>query len=300
VAYFSEGARLPRWQSDEEPTEGSSRAPLKMKGGEQTGNFYYGARYYDPKISVWLSVDPWRNKYPYITPYNFVENNPLILVDPDGNGLGKAIVIGFVDAKAPIGKNDRYFGWLRRIGLNAEFPVNHAGIIIIDDETGSAKYYDFGRFGTPKGKGRVRQSNGPKSSGLYIADAELSEDGELLNLDEIMESILVSSTENGLSYFDENDYEEVQAGLVEDLDYEAMRDSIEEGSEDDGFNGEKGMSPFGLGSDQTVCATFVERVVQAGGYNLKGLTGGGLARSAGRSSGILFIGCTGIDGMDCQ
>ncbi|MCR9155459.1 MAG: hypothetical protein NXI09_15250 [Bacteroidetes bacterium] len=25
--------------------------------GVDTGLFYYGARYYDPKISVWLSVD---------------------------------------------------------------------------------------------------------------------------------------------------------------------------------------------------------------------------------------------------
>jgi RHS repeat-associated protein len=25
---------------------------------EETGNYYYGARYYDPKVSVWLSVDP--------------------------------------------------------------------------------------------------------------------------------------------------------------------------------------------------------------------------------------------------
>jgi RHS repeat-associated protein len=84
VAYFSEGARLPRWQWDEEPTLGSSRAPLKEEWGEQTGNFYYGARYYDPKISVWLSVDPLADEFQGWSPYNFTMNNPLNLVDPDG------------------------------------------------------------------------------------------------------------------------------------------------------------------------------------------------------------------------
>lgn len=54
---------------------------------EYTGNFYYGARYYDPKISVWLSVDPLASKYPHVTPYNFVENNPIMLVDPTGEVL---------------------------------------------------------------------------------------------------------------------------------------------------------------------------------------------------------------------
>jgi len=53
---------------------------------EETGNFYYGARYYDPKLSIWLSVDPWASKYPHVTPYNFVENNPIMLWDPTGLG----------------------------------------------------------------------------------------------------------------------------------------------------------------------------------------------------------------------
>lgn len=52
----------------------------------ETGNYYYGARYYDPRVSVWLSVDPLAHKYPSQTPYNFVFNNPLILTDPDGRG----------------------------------------------------------------------------------------------------------------------------------------------------------------------------------------------------------------------
>ena len=54
--------------------------------GVNKGLYYYGARYNDPRVSVWLSVDPLASKYPYITPYNFVENNPVNLIDPTGLG----------------------------------------------------------------------------------------------------------------------------------------------------------------------------------------------------------------------
>jgi RHS repeat-associated protein len=87
VAYFSEGASLPRWQWDKEPTLWSSRAPLKDEWGEQTGNYCYGARYYDPKISVWLSVDPLAHKYPSLSPYVYVANNPINAIDPDGRRI---------------------------------------------------------------------------------------------------------------------------------------------------------------------------------------------------------------------
>ncbi len=51
---------------------------------EETGNYYYGARYYDPKVSVWLSVDPKAHWYLGHSPYNFSLNNPINLVDPNG------------------------------------------------------------------------------------------------------------------------------------------------------------------------------------------------------------------------
>jgi RHS repeat-associated protein len=57
--------------------------PMATTGGNK-GNFYYGARYYDPKISVWLSVDPMSSERPSLTPYNFVSNNPVMRVDPTG------------------------------------------------------------------------------------------------------------------------------------------------------------------------------------------------------------------------
>jgi len=51
------------------------------------GNVYYGARYYDPKISVWLSVDRYASKYPSLTPYSFSGNNPLMVIDINGDYL---------------------------------------------------------------------------------------------------------------------------------------------------------------------------------------------------------------------
>jgi RHS repeat-associated protein len=51
---------------------------------QETGNYYYGARYYKPKTSLWLSVDPLAEKFPGWSPYNFVMNNPINFIDPDG------------------------------------------------------------------------------------------------------------------------------------------------------------------------------------------------------------------------
>ena len=62
-------------------------SPYKFNGkelDEETGFYYYGARYYDPKISIWMSVDPLAEKYPGISPYAYCLNNPINLVDPDG------------------------------------------------------------------------------------------------------------------------------------------------------------------------------------------------------------------------
>lgn|GEM_PF-3477324 len=56
---------------------------------EETGNFYYGARYYDPKISVWLSVDPLAHEYPSLNSFTFVANNPINLFDPNGMWIAK-------------------------------------------------------------------------------------------------------------------------------------------------------------------------------------------------------------------
>ncbi len=50
----------------------------------ETGLYYAGARYYDPKISIWLSVDPLAEEFPNFNPYNYVMQNPINLIDPTG------------------------------------------------------------------------------------------------------------------------------------------------------------------------------------------------------------------------
>jgi RHS repeat-associated protein len=62
----------------------------KFSGKEldtETGYSYFGARYLDSDLSIWLSVDPMADKYPGLSPYNYCANNPLIFRDPDGNRI---------------------------------------------------------------------------------------------------------------------------------------------------------------------------------------------------------------------
>lgn len=53
----------------------------------ETGLYYYGARYLDPTGAMWLSVDPMWEKYAGMSPYNYCMGNPVKLVDPDGREL---------------------------------------------------------------------------------------------------------------------------------------------------------------------------------------------------------------------
>ncbi len=60
---------------------------FKFNGKEQdpeTGMYYYGARYYDPKMSLFISVDPLAEQFVGWSPYHYVHQNPINLIDPTG------------------------------------------------------------------------------------------------------------------------------------------------------------------------------------------------------------------------
>ena len=78
---------LPFGETLVEEHQNSYNTPYKFNGkamDDETGYYYYGARYYNPKLSVWLSVDPKAHLRSWVSPYNFAQNNPLNRIDPDG------------------------------------------------------------------------------------------------------------------------------------------------------------------------------------------------------------------------
>ena len=84
VEYFAFGETFVEEHSNTE------RTPYLFNGkelDEETGLYYYGARYYDGRTSVWQSVDALADKYPSLSPFAYVANNPIIYIDPDGKRI---------------------------------------------------------------------------------------------------------------------------------------------------------------------------------------------------------------------
>ncbi len=48
---------------------------------EETGLYYYGARYYAAWLCRFVNVDPLQHKFDWVTPYNYAENRPISGID---------------------------------------------------------------------------------------------------------------------------------------------------------------------------------------------------------------------------
>ena len=87
------GAGLPSgiegYRSDAaRPTANSSFTFSAKERDPETGLSYFGSRYYSSDQSIWLSVDPMSDKYASLSPYTYCADNPVKLVDPNGEEIG--------------------------------------------------------------------------------------------------------------------------------------------------------------------------------------------------------------------
>ena len=65
----------------------SEDMPYKFNGkelDEETGLYYYGARYMQPIASIWYGIDPLTEKYPDVSAYVYCMGNPVKYIDLDG------------------------------------------------------------------------------------------------------------------------------------------------------------------------------------------------------------------------
>ena len=114
----------------------SEDLPYKFNGkqfDEETGLYYYGARYLNPMASIWYGVDPLAEKYPNVNGYCYTMDNPIKYLDPNGKQSENSIVL----ARNPLG--GYYFTPAAAHLLHLVSGVNEQQILyanVIFEETG--------------------------------------------------------------------------------------------------------------------------------------------------------------------
>ncbi|MCB0660921.1 MAG: RHS repeat-associated core domain-containing protein [Saprospiraceae bacterium] len=143
---------------------------------DNTGLYYYGARYYDPVVSSWLSVDPLAEKYPGHSPFKYVVNNPIRLIDPTGMGAEDIIVGGVTWTPGATGEGEYDFVQQTFAAHNQLVSDPSAGVVSTPKRTGHV-ILDF------VGEDAIGDVKIEKGS-LYGFPHITSEDGTQINFSE--------------------------------------------------------------------------------------------------------------------
>src|SRR5690554_4497825 len=118
---------------------------------EATQMYYYGARYYDPRISIFVSVDPMAERT--MTPYQYVNNNPIRYVDPTGMSGEDWIDIDQKSGEIKITPNDEN------------------DIVRLMENGNVVDSYEYGE------KGSFKRDNEVERNGLYDMNGEYDSRG---------------------------------------------------------------------------------------------------------------------------
>lgn len=109
------------------------------------GNSYdFGARIYDPRVGRFLSLDPKSKSFPFMSPYCFADNNPIRLIDVDGEGPGDPMHHTFLTTVAI-----EIFSEVKAVGASNKGALLIIAQASLESGYGSAAitYGDFNLFG---------------------------------------------------------------------------------------------------------------------------------------------------------
>ena len=159
--YYSFGMLMPgrRYST---ATAGSYRYGFNGKedDNEVKGNgnqMDYGDRMLDVRSGRWITTDKFEIKYPGLSPYGAMLNNPIAHVDSKGDTVELIIGKPYKEANGE------------------DHPYGHAALHVYNAKEGYDMVYDFGRYGktwgflSSKGEGIL---NVYKSSKAYLADEQ--------------------------------------------------------------------------------------------------------------------------------
>ena len=155
---------------------------------EETGLYYYGARYYDPRLSLWISTDVLEEKYSEFSSYCFVGNNPIIQKDSNGkdwlkcNGqyLYHPLVRNQIEANNIYGNHAEYlFPSGRLFAKNGAYSYDlEAGGHVKDSYTGE---YVVGKITTQAGSVIINNNQYISQKKLNIWEKMSNSDNLIVN-----------------------------------------------------------------------------------------------------------------------
>ena len=108
--------------------------------GTGEGTQDYGMRIYNPSLGRWLSLDPLMTKYPSLSPYNFVNNNPIFYVDPTGEDYIAYLFTVKRDGSIDVKVTQYWPSW--------DGPLEGRAVEIQYEGSPDKQTYDFTNFGT--------------------------------------------------------------------------------------------------------------------------------------------------------
>ena len=133
------------------------------KFDEETGLYYYGARYYDPRLSLFMSVDRYKERYPNISSYTYCANNPIGNLDVNGDSIfvkvDKNLTLLYQNGKVftqdgieyTVNKKDKFLGQVvKALNKISSYESGKAGVNTLSDSKNNITIiiYSLHRFYT--------------------------------------------------------------------------------------------------------------------------------------------------------